>query len=94
MKSNPDKPTGTADRRAAQRRASSAHIRLFVESSEIEGEAQNISATGILFLTARELRVTVEIDEDGTTRRRAGRLIRSQVMGPGEIGWAVEFDRA
>ena len=93
MKPNHDRPTGTADRRTSQRRDSSARVRLFVEPSQIEGQAENLSETGILFLTTRELRVTVEVEENGATRRRAGRLIRSQVMGPGKIGWAVEFDR-
>jgi hypothetical protein len=89
-----DKPTATDDRRVSRRRPSGARIRLSVEKNEIEGSVDNISETGVLFLTERELRVTVEIEESGTTRRRTGRLIRSQVMGPGKIGWAVEFDPA
>jgi len=92
MKSNPERAPRTADRRASVRRDSAARVRLFVEPSEIEGRAENLSDTGVLFLTARELRVTVEVEENGETRRRTGRLIRSQVMGPEKIGWAVEFD--
>jgi hypothetical protein len=92
MKPNSDKATGTADRRTNQRRPSAARIRLAVDRTEIEGQAENISETGVLFLTANELRVAIEIEENGAKRRRTGRLIRSQVMGPGKVGWAVEFD--
>jgi PilZ domain len=92
MNANSKQPTGTADRRAARRLDSSARIRLRVAPSEIDGRAENISETGILFLTAEALRVSVEVEENGIAQWREGRLIRSQVMGPGKIGWAVEFD--
>jgi len=88
-----ERQDGTADRRATRRRDSAARIRLSIEASELDGRADNISETGILFLTEDSLRVVVEMEENGTRRRRAGRLIRAQVMEPGKIGWAVEFDR-
>jgi hypothetical protein len=93
MNANKKPSAGVSERRVSPRRDSGARIRLFVDPSELDGRAENISESGVLFLTEEGLRVTVEVEENGAKRRRAGRLIRSQVMGPGKIGWAVEFER-
>jgi hypothetical protein len=83
----------TRDRRAKERRASSAAVRLIVEGQEVPGRADDISHSGILFFTDHALRVTIEIESPSGVTRRTGRLVRAQVMSPERIGWAVEFER-
>jgi hypothetical protein len=51
-----------------------------------------VSGTGILFFSEGDLRVTIEVEEAGTTTRRPGRLVRAQRMRGDRFGWAVEFD--
>ena len=84
--------TGTADRRVTRRRTTQGTVRLWVESPELVGHADNVSQTGVLFFSEGPLRVTVEIEENGLRRKRAGRLVRAQRMRGDNIGWAVEFD--
>jgi hypothetical protein len=67
-------------------------VRLVVETRELDGEADNVSKTGVLFFSEGELRVTVEIEADGATRRIPGRVVRAQRMQGAHVGWAVEFD--
>ncbi len=51
-----------------------------------------MSQSGVLFFSEGDLRVTIEVDENGTTKRRTGRLVRAQRMRGDRFGWAVEFD--
>lgn len=89
-----EKPTPrTQDRRAKNRRASSAAVRLIVAGQEIAGRADDISQSGILFFTDDALRVSIEIESAGGVTRRTGRLVRAHLMSPDRIGWAVEFER-
>jgi hypothetical protein len=89
----PEKPAmQTSERRRHQRRASQSKVRLTVESREIEGQVENISRSGLLFFSEGDLRVSVQIEENGATSKRTGRLVRAQRMRGESFGWAVEFD--
>ncbi|MAE29726.1 MAG: PilZ domain-containing protein [Planctomycetota bacterium] len=80
------------DRRGGDRRSIDGVLRLRVDSPHLDGKAENISDSGILFFTDRPLRVTVELEEDGVLRSRSGRLVRAQRIKGDTTGWAVEFD--
>jgi hypothetical protein len=91
----PDDPRAAAtagERRAANRRAERGTVRLTVQTKAIDGEAENVSPTGILFLSDADVRVSVEVEDDGVAVRRSGRLVRVQRLRGGRSGWAVEFD--
>ena len=84
--------TETGERRRARRQTERGRVKLIVETRELEGRADNVSGTGILFFSEGDLRVTIEVEEAGTTTRRPGRLVRAQRMRGDRFGWAVEFD--
>ena len=84
----------TADRRIARRKPSSAVLKACLGPVELNGEVDNTSKTGILFFTDEELRLRLEITENGQTSTRTGRLVRMQRLQPGQNGWAVELDPA
>jgi hypothetical protein len=94
MAASDPKDSRTADRRIAHRKASGALLRAHLEVSSLSGEVDNTSKTGILFFTDEELRLRLEITENGQTSTRTGRLVRMQRLQPGQNGWAVEFDPA
>jgi hypothetical protein len=52
----------------------------------------NISTSGVLFFTGADLRVSVQIVENGQPVVRSGRLVRAQRVRPEHVGWAIEFD--
>ena len=80
------------DRRNDKRQRSAGKVRLRVEASDLEGEMDNISPSGVLFFTAADLRVSVQLEENGQPIVRSGRLVRAQRVQPGHVGWAIEFD--
>jgi hypothetical protein len=84
--------TEIAERRRSQRRATRASVSVHIDTPELEGVADNISQTGVLFFSDAQLRVTVEFDDDGRKTTRTGRLVRAQRMQDNNTGWAVEFD--
>ena len=84
--------THTGERRRNRRRASQGHVRLTLEAPAIDGQIENLSQSGLLFFSEGDVRIRVEIDENGTKRQRTGRLVRSQRMRGESFGWAVEFD--
>ena len=84
--------TQTGERRRTRRRASQGTVRLSVETREIEGRADNISHSGLLFFSEGDLRVRVEVEEHGVVKQRTGRLVRAQRMRADSFGWAIEFD--
>ena len=92
MKPHEESATDTSDRRRNRRQAAHGHVRLFVETHELSGRAENVSQTGVLFFSQGELRVSVEIEENGGLKRVSGRLVRAQRMRDDNIAWAVEFD--
>ncbi|MBL8860260.1 MAG: PilZ domain-containing protein [Planctomycetes bacterium] len=94
MKRFDDMSTETGERRRQRRATNRGNVKLQVETQELEGHADNVSPTGVLFFSEGDLRVTVEIDEDGKTRKVTGRLVRAQRMRGDSFGWAVEFDPA
>jgi hypothetical protein len=91
---NPQDPFGTkvSDRRRHNRRSTQAQVRLSVDTNEVLGYVENISRSGLLFFSDGDLRVSVQLEEDGKTSVRSGRLVRAQRMRGDSFGWAVEFD--
>lgn len=86
--------TSTSDRRRAQRRTLESPVRLNLSEQQLSGQASNLSSSGILFFTEGELRVTVEVEENGETRQVTGSLVRCERIQGERRGWAVEFDRS
>jgi hypothetical protein len=82
----------TADQRRSDRHALEAPVTLQLETASLTGSGDNISRAGLLLYTDQPLRVTVEVQEDGGTRRYTGRLIRLQRLSESSTGLAVEFD--
>lgn len=89
----PDDRIQTDDRRKSDRQAAQNEVRMLLETTDLAGPAENISSTGVMFFSDEQLRVSVEIDENGTTTQRSGRLVRAQRMQGDSVAWAVEFDR-
>lgn len=84
----------TGERRRTRRAPARGRVKLTLQSAEIQGIADNISQTGILFFTEGDFRVVLEIEEEGVVRKVGGRLVRAQRMRGASMGWAVEFDPA
>ena len=84
--------TETGERRRARRLTNRGRVKLTIDTKELEGRADNVSQSGVLFFSEGDLRVTVEVEENGTVKRRPGRLVRAQRMRGDRFGWAVEFD--
>lgn len=81
-----------AERRAGKRRRTAGKVKLLIDAVELEGELDNISPSGVLFFTGADLRVSVQIEENGQAVVRTGRLVRAQRVRPEHVGWAIEFD--
>lgn len=94
MKRFEDMSTETGERRRNRRATNRGFVKLTVDTKELEGHADNVSPTGVLFFSEGDLRVTVKIEENGETRTASGRLVRAQRMRGDSFGWAVEFDPA
>jgi hypothetical protein len=92
MKRTDDIDIETGERRRNRRQKSRGRVVLQVQTSSIEGRTENVSDTGILFFSTDELTVTVQIEENGETRTRTGRIARAQRVHGDSFGWAVEFD--
>ncbi len=84
--------TDTGERRRARRLTNRGRVKLSIETKELEGRADNVSQSGVLFFSEGDLRVSIEVEENGTVQRRSGRLVRAQRMRGDRFGWAVEFD--
>ena len=65
---------------------------LKVDAQELNGEADNLSRSGILFFTEGDLHVELEVEADGEVMKRTGRLVRCERIHDSRRGWAVEFD--
>jgi hypothetical protein len=92
MTHDDDKKTHTGERRKDRRLAAEGTIRIRVGDQELLGITENVSTSGVLFVTEDCLRVTVELEEDGIIKRLSGRVVRTQRMKGGATGWAVELD--
>jgi hypothetical protein len=84
--------TETSDRRRHRRRPSQSKVRLSAEPTTIAGDVENVSRSGLLFFAEGSFRVSVEIEENGQTTKRTGRLVRGQRIRGNTFGWAIEFD--
>jgi hypothetical protein len=87
-------PTTEGNRRRAERRELHSNLRLSLDAQSIEGLTENVSDVGALFFSEGSLRVTVEFEDEGETRRYTGRLVRAQRMSEDRVGYAIEFDEA
>ena len=87
------KSTNVDDRRRAARRDTKSPVTVQLDTTQLQGVADNLSKTGILFFTDGDLRVTVSIaGEDGETTEYSGQLVRCERIQAGRRGWAVEFE--
>lgn len=84
--------TDVANRRRAPREKVKGSVHLKVDAQELNGEADNLSRSGILFFTEGDLHVELEIDAGGEVMKRTGRLVRCERIHDSRRGWAVEFD--
>lgn len=84
--------TETGERRRARRLTNRGRVKLTIETKELEGRADNVSQSGVLFFSEGDLRVKIDVEENGTVQSRSGRLVRAQRMRGDRFGWAVEFD--
>ena len=93
MKRFEDMSTETGERRRNRRATNRGSIKLKIDTQELEGHADNVSPTGVLFFSEGDLRVTVEVEENGATKThaRAAWSARSACAAI-EFRWAVEFD--
>jgi hypothetical protein len=80
------------ERRAEIREELSGKLELKIETSALAGVTENVSSIGVLFFTDGDLRVSVELEEDGVRKVKTGRLVRVQRMSLDNTGIAVEFD--
>ena len=81
------------DRRQSARRPVNGALRVVLETAQFGGDAENISPAGVFFFSTDELRVRVEVEEDGQPKTYRGRLARVARMSDEETGYAIEFDR-
>jgi hypothetical protein len=86
-------PAALGDRRAGERRPSSAPLRITLEHKSFEGVSDNLSEAGVFFTSPERLRVRVELEVDGVLREFRGALVRVQRMSAESTGYAIEFDR-
>jgi hypothetical protein len=84
--------TDLGERRRGNRRESRGTVQVTVETRELAGELENVSPSGVLFLSEDAVRVVIEFTDRGTVEKRSGRLVRAQRMSGDTVGWAVEFD--
>ena len=89
---DPDKASQTADMRKHDRTPEVGRLSLFAEEQHLQGELSNVSKGGVMFLSGESLRITVEIEHEGTRSIRSGRLVRVQRMNEDDTAYAVEFD--
>lgn len=83
----------TSDRRRAKRQPAGGKVTIRIETEELEGTANNVSRSGVLFFTDSELKVTVEVEHEGEVQTRLGNLVRCERIKGDHRGWAVEFDQ-
>ena len=92
---NPTDPLSTnlSERRRSKRHPINGKVELTLCTTELDGVAENLSRTGILFYTDQPVRVEVEVEENGVARKRIGTLVRCERIQGDRRGWAVEFDQ-
>ncbi len=84
--------TRIGERRRAQREEIRGKVRLLLPTQTLDGEADNVSRSGIQFFIDGEMRVEVEYEEAGVVRRMPGSLVRCERIRGKRSCWAVEFD--
>jgi hypothetical protein len=92
MEPREDPISQVSDKRRHRRRSSAGRVRMIIDAMQISGDAENVSRSGILFFSQGNLRVKIEVDENGSVTKRTGRLVRAQRMRGDSFGWAIEFD--
>ena len=87
-----DDTTCQTNSRRASRRALDAPVSMRFDVDAIEVISDNISRIGLMFFTAEDLRVQVDVREEGEVRTYHGRLVRVQRLNESSTGLAIEFD--
>jgi len=87
-----ERPTQSAEQRRTPRKAVETRVTLHLDADPIEGMSDNLSRAGIMLFTDEPIRCSVDVQEEGATRRFEGRIVRLQRMSESNTGLAVEFD--
>jgi len=82
----------TENRRRSRRKRQQTSITLRIPDQSIEGNAESCTGSGALFHTDLPLTVEIQFEEDGVSKTRTGRLIRTERVSEARQSWAVEFD--
>jgi hypothetical protein len=82
----------TDERRQGGRDDTQVSITVKVATDEFVGRTQNVSQAGVFFFSGDQLRVTVEMEQDGERVHREGHLVRVERMNDETTGFAIEFD--
>ena len=64
---------------------------LRIPEQELEGTVQNLSEGGVLLHSEGSLRIEVEIESSGESRKLEGRLVRCERVDDRSQGWAIQF---
>jgi hypothetical protein len=88
-----DPATSLDERRARERRDSTATLKVTVLAAALDGRSDNVSEAGVFFTSSERLAVEVELEEGGVRTVRTGHLVRVQRMSADSTGYAIEFDR-
>lgn len=84
-------PTADVDRRRADRLPISSPARARCHSAELGGTVRDRSTGGLFLEIEGDLVFDVEFQEGEQAVRRRVRLLRSQRLPGGRMGWAVEY---
>lgn len=90
--SGAEQAVATERGRRFERRSIDSPLSIQVETTAIEGMADNLSRVGLMLYTDESLQVTVQIDGFQGGRPLKGRLVRLQRMDESTTGIAIEFD--
>ena len=85
--------TSLGERRRETRRDTDIQLGVDIDTTAIEGQAENISTAGVFFFSREPLQVTVRITQGGRAQSYAGKLVRVERLSPETTGYAIEFDR-
>jgi hypothetical protein len=87
-----EKSTSQKNRRRSDRRVLDTPVRMRFDVEAVEGISDNISRVGLMFFSDEDLRVSVEVRENGELQTYPGRLVRVQSLNDTTTGLAIEFD--
>ena len=88
MAESKETPDATTERRSQDREPIGSGVAIRIETYQLVGTGQNLSADGVLFVADGTPRVKVLIEGE---EPRIGELVRIQKLDEGRVGIAVRF---